>query len=554
MKICEKIRHIEAEDVAESGGYQTKKYIKGGEKNMKATKYLVGFGLVLMLVMSAVALSATAETIGDISAYTGARDKFEAQSQQFSLKQSNEECLEIRYDQKISGTISDFKLRIQGGNVKLRPEWFDLYINGDNIGHADEFESFTDSAADNAEGKTCKYLAWENIDKTIEDSEVLFEVHKPKGNGTGSSTWVTYALYYGATSGSESAYDVDNDGDKNCKIHGASPDGNYNGENVIFSKYNGGRTDVIYEFTYNLIDTGTEADDDEDNDETTDNSNEEDDDEPEEITNTAPVITLIAPIDGQTEVNNSNEIEFIANINDNEDNEMSVFFYNAGSGALLGYQKMDSSGLATVTVDPKTFMYNSTYTWYVKVIENGADANTVESSIYMFMTMDESIGQEPPIDTEEIQKEVDKSLGILEQLGETIAWAIFGLIAVILIILFFVWIIRYVQKRRQDVMPLDKEIFVWKIKKIFRKSRLFALGILVIANIIMWALNADIIWHIGISILLFAIMGLYFNKNIYKKLREQKDKFFMMFISKEAKKEKKAAKKISKKATKKSKA
>jgi hypothetical protein len=555
MKICEKIKHIEAEDVAESGGYQTRKF-ESGEKKMKG-KYIVGFGLVMMLVMAAVAVSAAAETkIGDIEQFTGARDKWEAQKPEFSLMQSKEECIEINYNEEFNGTINEFKFRIRGGNKGIEPEWFDLHINGENVGSADVKNKFTNAESDNNGGSTCTYIAWENIDAEINNTNVLFEIHKPVGKGTSSDTWVTYALYYGSTSENGNEKDLDEDGDAICKAHSTSPDGEYNGDAVEFHSSNGGITDPIYEFTYTepeiiVGDESTEP-------------------EEEEKTNYAPNITLISPTKNEV-INSSRETKFIAQVSDKESDHLTVYFYNAGNGNLLGYEELNGSGVADITVDKNTFEYDTMYTWYAKVIEIRPEAHTVDSELYLFSTKQKHIPAQTvkEQETNETQNETNATAavkdkgsgGIIDEIGFYLGNPWVQILIAFIILLVAIKLFGHIRKRKKTgrKSKLVKKIKLvlnkinGKILSLINKKNVISLMILAIANIVLWIANAGLAAHIIGSIAIIAILYFYFNKKAYRKLRHQKDKFLQMFLSKDAKSKKTTEEKVDKAIGKKSK-
>jgi hypothetical protein len=209
--------------------------------------------IIILTLVLFFAGAVSAVIVGDEQAHTSARDRWEGYS--FSLKADTAVCIDLFYNDSVVGTITNFKLRVFNGNTAPLASWFRLYINGQHAGFADNSYYFTNSSSDEAANGTCRFLEWENIGIPINADNIVFEVYKGIGYGTGSTTWVTYAYLYGRADG-QNPDDLpitreDSDGDgliDNTKISSAQPNGVWDGSNTSF--YDIGYTGAIYEFTY----------------------------------------------------------------------------------------------------------------------------------------------------------------------------------------------------------------------------------------------------------------------------------------------------------------
>mgnify|MGYP006279800823 CR=1 FL=1 len=366
----------EAKNNNESGVIQ-KKYTKVVKRNMKA-KYTIGLMAIIGLVLVAMSTMAVAEeqTIGDIDSYTPGYLEAD-NSQKYATKewmQANnwEWTVDWKYNQVVTGQITEVKIRGRTKDDSKPTEYFSLYINGENVGAPTDYISFENSAA--GPSSTRKYWVWNDLSVDV-DGTVVFEFNKPARSGSPA------ARIYLGRSGAGSGTDVDNDGDSCASWRLRSPDGKTDGCFAGATEYLNGwwedvNSDIIYEFT---MDDGTSSEP-----------------EPEpEPSNVAPDKPKAKSPDDGASIDPNKSNEFVALVNDQDGDDLNVFFYLDDPKELLGYVEADN-GIVSIDVDAGAFDHEQTYTWYIQVVENTADGYSKTSNKYSFTTISEP-NEEPQV-------------------------------------------------------------------------------------------------------------------------------------------------------------
>jgi hypothetical protein len=374
--ICRNKNQKEAKNNNESGVTQTQYNNKVVKPKMRKTTYVVGTIALMMLVMTAITIMAEAETIGNVEAYTPGYEEVDNHQRYATaewMQDGNWEwTIDWKYNQVIDGEINSVKVRGRTKDGAGELQYLRLYINGVNVGQPTDHVSFISDGS--GPESTQQYWVWDDLSVDV-DGGVLFELNKIAKSGSPAMR------IYTGRSGTAIGTDVDNDGDLCASVELRSPDNKISGCFAGSTEYANNwwqdvDSDIIYEFTY--VDQSTPVEP-------------EPEPEPEPVeTNTAPNTPRIQmPTNNDNTIDPSENLDFVATVSDNDNDDLDVFFYLDGPGnrQLLGYEETDG-GVVSISVASDTFDYSTTYDWYVQVIERTSDAYSRKSNVYSFRTID----------------------------------------------------------------------------------------------------------------------------------------------------------------------
>lgn len=528
-------------------------------RNMKIGKYIA---IVIALVMIATTITVVAEDvkIGNIAGHTNAESIYDGMY--ISLLQDLRQLLEIKYNNELQdATITNFKLRIlraRGGDIY--PDWFELYINGENAGNATRYVHFEATGTDEAGGETNYYLEWDNINMEV-NGTVVFEIYKPEGRGvTSSFSAATY--FYGRINGTdENAVAVAGADDglilntKYDRDRHESPNGTWDGPIASrFWKLGYGKAfsaGAIYEFTYTTSPLPLPPEP-----EPEPESEPEPEPEPEPQppqtpqpepdpveTNNPPTIALLSPVNGATGINISEPIQLIAEIYDEEGDIMDVKFLDYDTNQLLGQTEITGSQLVSISVGEDYFDYNTTYRWRVRVTEKRNGGHQVTSSIFSFTTMEQPVIPEIIPDPE---TEPDPEEGTVTDEDESFfgIYILPPLIFIIAIILVLI-AVKYFGNRkkkgkkinvRSKIGYIKRKLGIFWIKLSISKWKPYIVGIVLYAitiGILLW-LKTSIVTSIAVIAVLTIVLFLLKGKGLYRKIRALKDRLLLRLVSKDA--------------------